>query len=975
MSLLVTLRKRVVKINQAVLVLLIILGAGIIACSNKNMKADYLKTQKMLVSKMEYNKYPDKSKFVIAASDILKYTIFKTSNPDRVNIEIYDAHFEDEALNSIRNVSDETVKAITLSDSPDKNKSNLVIMLANDTEYNVIPDGKELMVEFKSGINLKKESFVIGNDDSKKNFTVITADSNSIDKRRKTILSERNITDSSMRYAKIDTIDIDDTLNGLSVTIAGEGALDDYATLELADPARLVLDIWDSKSVIKENPVLVASNSIDSINVIEQKDKVRFVFNSKDEKVPQYDINTNTNNIVVAFREAGTPAAAPEEKTETAPEGSAAAEEPAPEEKTETVPEAAAPAAAPAAAAAAPETKAEVKPGAKLVMTALDFKYEEKTSKVVIVTNAEPAYEVNEGVEGKIIIDIANVRLPKKISRPLDTSQFSSNITYIEPKVVGDNVSLEITLKEDVPYNIVQNENTVYLEIENPFEIVEKVETKVVEKEVKVVKEVKKVEKKKVVEADIPEAADVPKSAREDQRLLLEEIKQAYLDIGTLGEEEEEDVKTFTGKRMSLDFKDADIHNVLRLIAEVSGFNVITSDEVSGKVSIHLSDVPWDQALDVILNVKSLGMIKQDNILLIVPQAKIRAARERKASELKARKEEKLEEIKRKKKDLEDLKPVELKVIQANYAQASELEPQIKSILSDRGSISVDERMNVLIVKDIAENLEEAEEMVKRLDVETPQVLIEARIVEASTNFTRQLGIQWGTAYNMGPQYGNAPRYDFPNSISVIPADPTTGYNVDLPASVSQSSGGAIGLSLGHIANTLTLDMRLSAMENSGEGKIVSSPRIFTLDNEEAIIRKGTSIPYESTSEGGTETEFVDANLMLKVTPHITADKRVFMDLVVQKNAPNLSIISNGEPAIDKNEAITEVLVQDGETIVIGGIFVIEESTSEGGVPFLKELPLIGWLFRTNQKIKSRSELLIFITPRIQTAKKLTAEK
>ncbi|MFC1856236.1 type IV pilus secretin PilQ, partial [Thermodesulfobacteriota bacterium] len=405
-------------------------------------------------------------------------------------------------------------------------------------------------------------------------------------------------------------------------------------------------------------------------------------------------------------------------------------------------------------------------------------------------------------------------------------------------------------------------------------------------------------------------------------------------------------------------------HNLLRMIADVSGFNVITSDDVKGQVSIHLSNVPWDQALDVILNIKDLGMVQRGNIILVVPQAKIAASEERKKSKIKALKEEKLDEIKRKQKDLEDLKPVELKVIPINYAKAADLSAQVQPILSEKGSISVDERTNVLIVKDIAENIEEIEEMIAQLDGVTPQVLIEARIVEANTNFSRRFGIQWGSGYNAGPQYGNPTGYNFPNSYSANGGmgGPNNNYFVDLPAN---GANGAVDFSFGHIANTMTLDMRLSAMESSGEGKIISSPRVVTLDNTQAIIQQGTAIPYESTSDEGSETEFVDANLSLTVTPQITADGSIRLQIKASKNAPNLSIVANGQPAIDKKEAQTEVLIKDGETTVIGGIFVVDESEAESGIPFFSKLPFIGWMFKTEEKIKSRNELLIFITPRI----------
>jgi type IV pilus assembly protein PilQ len=616
------------------------------------------------------------------------------------------------------------------------------------------------------------------------------------------------------------------------------------------------------------------------------------------------------------------------------------------------------------------DTKAASKP----VVTALDFEYKEKSSKFIITTNAEAIYEVNEDEKGKIIINIDNVRIPKRLTRFMDTSEFQSNITYIEPKKTENGVSIEITLRKEVPFGIVQDENKIYVEIENPYEVVEKIKEEVIEKlvPVEVAPEggdvIASQKGYSIIDNAEPEAvkkAETPKSLMSEKQILLKEIKEAYRSIESLDIIKEEEKKVFVGTKMSLDFKDADIHNVLRLISEVSGLNVVTSDEVKGKVSIHLSNVPWDQALDVILNVKDLGMIKKDNIILVIPKGKIEAEEERKRTALKQRRDEKLEEIKKKQQALEELEPLVLKIVPVNYSDVTKLEVQLKPFLSDRGSVSVDERTSVLIIKDVQENVDEAVAMVEELDSVTPQVLIEARIVEANTNFTRQLGVQWGGAYYANSAYGNALPYNFPNSFNVGGAAGSGNYVVDLPADVNQNAGGALGFTFGHITNTLSLDMRLSAMETSGEGKIISSPRIVTLDNIEAVIEQGTSIPYETTSQEGTETEFVDANLSLTVTPHITPDGSVKMTIKASKNSPNMTIVSNGEPAIDKKEARTEILVKDGETTVIGGIYVVDESEAEGGVPFFSKLPFIGWMFKVEQKIKTRSELLIFITPRI----------
>ncbi len=425
--------------------------------------------------------------------------------------------------------------------------------------------------------------------------------------------------------------------------------------------------------------------------------------------------------------------------------------------------------------------------------------------------------------------------------------------------------------------------------------------------------------------------------------------------------------KIYRGRRISLDFKDADIHNVLRLLAEVSNLNIIASSDVKGKVTVRMVNVPWDQALDVILQTLGLGYVKIGNVIRVAPR-----------KELEQEEKERLESIKNRR----ELEPLYVKIIPVNYGKATEIAKQVKPLLSKRGSISVDKRTNVIIVKDIMRNIKEVETLVHNLDTQTPQVLIAARIVEATTNFAQELGIQWGGKIAFGSAYGTPTGLNFPANGVMAGYNPTaeggggnatsnvgnlqSGYVVDLPAAIAAGAATSLGLVLGSINNSTVLDLRLSAIEDSGEGRIISSPRITTLDNREAIIEQGYSIPYETVSQQGTQTQFIDATLKLKVTPHITADRNIILDLDITKNAPETGITSRfGIPSISKKEAKTQILLKDGETAVIGGIFQIDKSKSNTGVPFLSKIPIIGWLFRRSRSEDKRTELLIFITPRI----------
>jgi len=426
--------------------------------------------------------------------------------------------------------------------------------------------------------------------------------------------------------------------------------------------------------------------------------------------------------------------------------------------------------------------------------------------------------------------------------------------------------------------------------------------------------------------------------------------------------------KKFTGRRISLDFQDAEVSNLLRLIADVSGLNVVLGDDVKGKVTLKLQNVPWDQALDIILKSKGLGYVREGNIIRVDTNTNIAKQQD---EEAKA------------KESLIKAEDLSTRIVGVNYSKAQSLSTSLKKNLSPRGDITVDEGTNTLIVKDIPKNLDEVSRLVKLLDRQTPQVLIEARIVVTSTNFARDLGVQWGAAAatltgNNRFGFFAGPTGDFGAGIPV-PGAPTTGnvtppaitppsaFAVNLPAAGLAGPLGNLGFTFGKfIGRPVTLDLRLSAGETTGETKILSSPKIVTLDNKEAVIQQGESIPFETVSQSGTQTQFIDATLNLTVTPHITPDGSVIMKIKATKNAiGNFRSARTGAPSIDKREATTEVLVRDGETTVIGGILDTENTNSVAGVPWLQKIPILGWLFKRDSKLQKHNELLIFITPTI----------
>lgn len=412
----------------------------------------------------------------------------------------------------------------------------------------------------------------------------------------------------------------------------------------------------------------------------------------------------------------------------------------------------------------------------------------------------------------------------------------------------------------------------------------------------------------------------------------------------------------YLGKKVSLDFQDADIINVLRLLAEVSTLNMVIGDNVKGKVTIKMLDVPWDQALDVILKMKGLGKVYEDNVLIIDTLSNIAQQQEEEA---------------RAKEAMIKAEDLVTKILPINYAKASDISESIKKSLSARGEMTLDNRTNTLIIKDIRDNHEEIGKLIKTLDKPTPQVLIEARIVQADSNFARDLGVQWGGNYYSNPGDYNIGIVSGPGGSIGSPAttgttdSPTRGFAVNLPATGIAGTKGSAGFAIGKtVGDAFNLDLRLSAGEAKGLTKVLSAPKIATLDNREATIQQGESIPYKTLSQEGTKTEFIDATLTLKVTPKVTPDGHISMNIKITKNRQG-SIVVEGTPSINKKEATTEVLVKDGETTVIGGIYEISDVDNVNRIPWFHQIPIVGWLFKSTQKSNIKSELLIFITPKI----------
>jgi len=544
----------------------------------------------------------------------------------------------------------------------------------------------------------------------------------------------------------------------------------------------------------------------------------------------------------------------------------------------------------------------------------IDFRRGEKGEGRIIVTMADTHSAVDVREEGgKIIARFKNSNLPERLIKRLDVLDFATPVKFIDASRDGANTQIAIT----------------------------------------------------------------PITAGDFEQVAYQAGNQFTLELQPLTRDKQEERRRaepqYTGERISLSFQSVDVRSLLQIIADVAQTNMVVSDSVNGQIAMRLQNVPWDQALDIILRTKGLGQRRQGNVILVAP-----------LDELAQREKAELEADKQK----VQLAPLRSEIIQVNYAKASELATLIKtkenSVLSERGSVSVDDRTNTLLVLETRDKLNEIRTLVQRLDIPVRQVLIESRIVVARSNFDREFGARFGfsgirtrnggeggliTTSGTGAATNttvadatNASRTaGSPLQVGTIPSR----YNVNLPLA---SPAGSVALAI--LGKNSLVDLELSAVQTEGKGEVISSPRVITANGKQASIEQGVEIPYQnSTSSGATAIQFKKAVLSLNVTPQITPDNRVIMDLAVNNDSRgqdiNTGIGGAQAPSIDTRKVTTQVLVDNGQTVVLGGIYEQTNNDTITKVPLLGDVPILGALFRTKTKVSNKTELLIFITPKI----------
>lgn len=503
----------------------------------------------------------------------------------------------------------------------------------------------------------------------------------------------------------------------------------------------------------------------------------------------------------------------------------------------------------------------------------VDFRRGEDGQGRVLIELADPNTPVNIERRGNdVVVDLPGTRIPAELRQRLDVLDFATPIKFIDVSQQGGDGRIRIT----------------------------------------------------------PRSADYEQLAYQSDGAVTIELKEPTDDQRTASEQE------YTGEKLSLNFQSIEVRAVLQLLADFTGLNIVVSDSVGGNLTLRLKNVPWDQALDIVLRTQGLDKRRNGNVMFIAPRQEL-AAREQ--AELEAQQAQ------------AELAPLRTEYIQVNYAKASELAGVLKSqdvsLLSDRASVTVDQRTNTLLVRATGSNLEQVRQLISRLDVPVRQVLIESRIVIATNSFNEELGVRFGETVGQGGSFNS-------------PGD--SSFNVNLPTA---APSGTASLALGRLSNGTLLGLELSAMQAEGRGEVISSPRVITANQNEAVIKQGVQIPYqEASSSGATSVSFQEAVLSLTVTPQITPDDRIVMDLAVTNDQVGGQVVA-GVPTIDTREVTTRVLIDNGDTVVLGGIYEETQNQQVDRVPFFGDLPIVGKLFQHRLQERDKSELLVFVTPKI----------
>ena len=702
------------------------------------------------------------------------------------------------------------------------------------------------------------------------------------------------------------------------ITLALDGPIGAFNTFRLNKPERYVVDLMNVRSGLSSRLLPLNAAGVASARIGLYPDKVRVVLDSVNGTFPEAT-SAKTNAGVEITHDAkpvdeNVNTKLTSTKSDTPPVQLVSVMETKAEVKPEPV--------KPKVAGKEPakDLTKTAQPSGSAMIEMIDFQQVNGISRVSVkvagVINVDPPVKT----PGYVTLTIKNSILPKKLQRSLETSSFVSPILRITPFSVRNKKStdtkIRIALRVAASFEFRKEADMLYVDFKHPEGLAT---DKLV---IEATEQKRKSLKVKPIQADV------------------ETISPDISAVSETAGMQRADSRVYKGRKVTLEFADADVRKIFQLLAEVSGKNFVLGDDVTGNISLKLVNVPWDQALDIILDTKELDSRESGSVLTIKKKGKLKSIEEEQNEYRKA-------QLKN--------EPTYTEYFPVNYNKVDSIKSQLEALLTQGiGKISTDDRTNTIIITSVRSDLDKVKAYLSIMDVPERQVMIEARIVEASSTFTRNLGISWGVHYRDGSA----------SFLGINSVDNSFGGLTTPTVTVGQSgvSGTNMGISFGRIASNIQLDMRLNAAATAGLIKIVSTPKIATLNNKTAKITQGQSIPYvNTTATTGATTQFVQAVLSLEVKPHINSNGTIGMEI----KATNNSAGTGSPPSINTKEATTEMLLKDGETTVIGGIYKEDDIQSEEGVPYLMDIPFLGNLFKSTETRKIKSELLIFITPRI----------
>jgi type IV pilus assembly protein PilQ len=936
------------KLNNtgSLFVFLAILTVIIAGCASKQAASPQVLESELagrskLISDIITTENSDSYMIMIKGNRQLTYTSVKQNLPLGILFYFPDTDFSD-MINATYSPESDIVSSIETSQITDKEKmSRIFISLIKDMPYEVIPNESGITISFSKP-------------------SEILASVAALEVKKEPGTTKKTEPTGMASASHLKSVFVVKFEDKIKIDIHADGSIKNYKTFTIDSPARIVFDLFNIKSPYKQQQVVpVNTKWVSKVRHFGYPDKVRLVLETKKSYFKSFSAYPSSQGLEIVIGQDTAKVAA---TVASYPPASVSVEEPELEVKTEV----------PAPTASITELAQQPVTSKPAWVNRIDFRSEAAGKSTIIIGTTRPIqYQLNKINDRLLQLKLFGTKLPKYRQRPLITTRFESAVDRITPihRPAMKNMTLvAIELREAVPHSVEPENDLLMIHFEasaippKPLEQADlppwkkvlaqtDIET-TVEKpqpvaETPAAKAVEPTPPAKVEEKMVPVAKEITPPLVEPQKPIEAEAPRPVKLAEPMATAEimaqRGTAPKYTGEKIALDFYETDIKNVFRILREISGKNFAIDKNVTGNVTMTLeTPVPWDQVLHLVLKMNGLGISQEGDIIRIATLSTLTA--EAKARQEKIAAEQKSRQV------IESLEPLVTEYISVNYSDAkSEVLPHIQKLLTEkRGSISVDVRNNQLIVTDVAAKIKQMKEIVDKIDQVTPQVIIEARVVEVNTEFTHEIGIDWSAT--IGPDnFGNG----------TLSGD----VAMNFPAG---GAGSTLGFVFQQIApNTpLLLDAQLNAIESRNEGKIISAPKIVTLDNKLAKIKQGIEFPYlERDASGNATVKFKNVDLLLEVTPTVTPDNRILMKIFITKN--DIATITAGVPSLSTNEAQTELLVNDGDTIVIGGILKKTDQDSMTGWPGLNKIPLLGWLFKTEGKSQDSRELLIFITPQI----------